>query len=94
MDTYLVGYDIANPKRLCKVTRACADVGLRRQHSVLFCRLPATGLVRLLSHLYDIVDLNRDQVLFVPLCKRCAGLIEPIGRPIEPHDARDVISVS
>ena len=30
MDTYLVAYDIANPKRLRKVARTCEDFGLRR----------------------------------------------------------------
>ena len=37
MDTYLVAYDISNPKRLRKVARTCEDFGLRRQFSVFFC---------------------------------------------------------
>ena len=94
MDTYLVAYDIADPKRLRKVARACEDFGLRKQYSVFFCRLSATDLVRLRSRLYDVIDLDKDQILFVPLCKRCAGLVETLGRPIEPHDARDVVIVS
>ena len=94
MDTYLVAYDIANPKRLRKVARACEDFGLRKQFSVFFCRLSATDLARLRGRLHEVIDLDRDQVLFIPLCKRCAGLIETLGRPIEPHDARDVVIVS
>ncbi|HEX8202910.1 MAG TPA: CRISPR-associated endonuclease Cas2 [Isosphaeraceae bacterium] len=94
METYLVAYDIADPKRLRKVARACEDFGLRRQFSVFFCRLSATDLVRLKSRLYDVIDLERDQVLFVPLCKRCADLIESLGRPIEKHDARDNVIVT
>lgn len=94
MDTWLVAYDISDPKRLRKVARTCEDFGLRRQFSVFFCRLSATDLVRLRSRLYDIIDLDRDQVLFIPLCARCAGLIESLGRPVEPHDARDVVIVS
>ena len=46
MDTYLVAYDIADPKRLRKVARACEDFGLRRQYSVFFCRLTPVNLVR------------------------------------------------
>ena len=34
------------------------------------------------------------QVIFVPLCNRCAEQIEAIGRPIEKHDARDVVIVT
>ena len=94
MDTYLVAYDIADPKRHRKVARTCEDFGLRRQFSVFFCRLSPTDLVRLRSRLYDVIDLDKDQVLFVPLCKRCAGLIESLGRPVKPHDARDVVIVS
>jgi CRISPR-associated protein Cas2 len=94
MDTYLVAYDIANPKRLRKVARTCEDFGLRRQFSVFLCRLTAADLVRLKSRLYDIINLDQDQVLFIPLCTRCADQIEALGRPIERHDARDVVIVS
>jgi len=94
VDTYLVAYDIACPKRLRKVARACEDFGLRRQFSVFFCRLSPTDLVRLRGRLYEVIDLDKDQVLFIPLCKRCAGLIETLGRPIEPHDSRDAVIVT
>ena len=94
METFLVAYDISNPKRLRKVARACEDFGLRRQFSVFLCRLAAVDLVRLKARLYDVIDLDRDQVLFIPLCARCAGQIEALGRPIEPHDARDVVIVT
>ncbi len=94
MDTYLVAYDIADPKWLRKVARTCEDFGLHRRFSVFFCRLSPTDLVRLRGRLFDVIDLEKDQVLFVPLCKRCAGLIESLGRPIEPHDARDEVIVS
>ena len=68
MDTYLVAYDISSPKRLRKVARTCEDFGLRKQFSVFFCRLCATDLVRLKSRLYDVINLDQDQVLFIPLC--------------------------
>jgi CRISPR-associated protein Cas2 len=91
MDTYLVSYDISNSKRLRKVAKVCEDFGLRRQYSVFFCRLAAVDLVRLKSRLYDVISLDQDQVLFVPLCARCASAIEALGRPVE---ARDVVIVS
>jgi CRISPR-associated protein Cas2 len=94
METYLVAYDISNPRRLRKVARACEDFGLRRQFSVFLCRLTAADVVRLKSRLYDVIDLDRDQILFIPLCGRCASSIEALGRPIEPHDARDVVIVT
>ena len=94
MDTYLVAYDISDPKRLRRVAKVCEDFGLRKQFSVFFCRLAPVDLVRLKSRLYDVIDLDQDQVLFIPLCTRCAAAIEALGRPTEPHDARDVVIVT
>ena len=94
MDSYIVAYDICDPKRLRKVAQACEDFGFRRQYSVFLCRLTATNLVRLKSRLYDIIDLQEDQVLFIPVCNRCAHAIEALGRPVERHDAKDVVIVT
>jgi CRISPR-associated protein Cas2 len=94
MDSYLVAYDICDPKRLRKVAETCEDFGFRRQYSVFLCRLTAHDLVRLKSRLYDIIDLKEDQVLFIPLCARCIIQIEALGLPIEAHDAKDVVIVA
>ena len=94
MDSYLVAYDICNPKRLRKVAQTCEDFGFRRQYSVFLCRLTAHDLVRLKSRLYDIIKLDEDQVLFIPLCPRCIVQIEALGLPIEAHDAKDVVIVT
>src|SRR5205823_10508220 len=72
MDTYLVAYDICHPKRLRKVARVCEDFGLRNQYSVFLCRLTAHDLVRLQSRLYNLINLQEDQVIFVPICNRDA----------------------
>ncbi len=90
----MVAYDICDPKRLRKVAKTCEDFGVRHQYSVFLCRLTAHALVRLKSRLYDILKLNEDQVLLIPLCPRCANQIEALGRPTEAHDARDVVIVT
>lgn len=94
MDTYIVSYDICDPKRLRKVAQACEDFGFRRQYSVFLCRLTALALVQLKSRLYDIINLDQDQVLFIPICARCADGIEALGRPVERHDAKDAVIVT
>jgi hypothetical protein len=38
-------------------------------------------------------QLKVDQVIFVPLCEGCAGAIDSLGRPVERHDARDMVIV-
>ena len=93
MDSYIVAYDISHPKRLRKVATACQDYGVRKQLSVFLCRLSATDFVRLRGRLYDLINLEEDQVLFIPLCGKCVRQIEAIGRPTEAHDARDVVVV-
>jgi CRISPR-associated protein Cas2 len=93
VDTYIVAYDISHPKRLRKVATACEDFGIRKQFSVFLCRLSATDFVRLRSRLYDLVDLEEDQVLFIPLCGKCVHQIEAVGRPTEEPDDRDVVIV-
>lgn len=94
MDSYIVAYDISDPKRLRKVARTCEDFGYRKQLSVFLCRLSATDIVRLRNRLYDIIDLHADQVLFIPLCAKCLQGIESLGRPTEPPDAKDNVIVS
>ena len=94
MDSFILAYDISHPKRLRKVATCCEDYGVRKQFSVFLCRLSTTDVVRLRSRLYDLIHLNEDQVLFIPLCAKCVQQIEAIGRPTESHDARDVVIVS
>ncbi len=93
MVSYIVAYDISDPKRLRKVATACEDFGVRYQYSVFLCRLSATDIVRLRSRLYDLINLQEDQVLFIPMCARCVTQIESLGRPSEPVESRDVVVV-
>jgi len=90
VDSYVVAYDISDPKRLRKVARCCQDFGCRRQYSVFLCRLNPRDLVRLRARLYELIDRKADQVLFIPLCATCGGGIEALGRPTEPVESRDV----
>jgi CRISPR-associated protein Cas2 len=94
MESWIVAYDISDEKRLRKVARCCEDFGTRKQYSVFLVRVTATDFVRLRSRLYDLIDLEQDQVLFIPLCGKCVREIEALGRPTEAADAFDVVIVS
>jgi CRISPR-associated protein Cas2 len=94
MDSWIVAYDISNPKRLRKVATCCEDFGVRKQLSVFLCRLTTTDFVRLRSWLYDLLNLEEDQVFFIPLCGKCVQQIESLGRLTVAVDARDVVIVS
>jgi CRISPR-associated protein Cas2 len=93
MQSYLVCYDISDPKRLRRVARCCEDFGYRKQLSVFLVRVSATDFVRLRSRLYDIIDLVEDQVLFIPLSEAGLEKMEAIGRPTDAYDKNDVVMV-
>jgi CRISPR-associated protein Cas2 len=93
MESYLVCYDISHPKRLRKVARTCEDFGYRKQLSVFLVRVSATDFVRLRSRLYDLIDLNEDQVLFIPLMDSCLQRMEALGRSTDSYDKNDVVMI-
>jgi CRISPR-associated protein Cas2 len=93
MESVLVTYDISNPKRLRKVAKTCEDFGYRKQYSVFLVRVSATDFVRLRTRLYDIIDLNEDQVLFIPLTESGLQRMEVIGRATDAHDKNDIVMI-
>ena len=72
--TYIVSYDIADPKRLRRVFRICQDYGNHLQFSVFECDLNGTERVQLETKLKEVIHHELDQVLFIAL-----GLTESRG---------------
>ena len=66
--TYVVSYDVSDPKRLRKVFKALRGYGDHLQLSVFRCDLSARERVELGAKLGAIIHHKEDQVLFV-----CAG---------------------
>jgi CRISPR-associated protein Cas2 len=93
MESWLVCYDISDPKRLRRVATACEDFGVRKQYSVFLCRLSRTQFERLRARLWEIIHHQEDQVLFLPVCGKCVLKMEAMGRGMEAVDARDVVVV-
>ncbi|MEY4549335.1 MAG: hypothetical protein RL685_5530, partial [Pseudomonadota bacterium] len=69
--TYVVTYDISNPKRLRKVYKLMLGWGDHLQLSVFQCELNERELVELRSELAQVIRHTEDQVLFVDV-----GLVE------------------
>lgn len=65
--TYIVSYDIADPKRLRKVFRICQDFGNHLQYSVFECDLSDVEKVDLESRLKEAIHQQEDQVLLIEL---------------------------
>ena len=59
----LIGYDIANQKRLAKVAKTCEDFGLRVQYSFFECHLDDDTFDTLWLRLLDLIDDSEDRIV-------------------------------
>ena len=81
--SYIVSYDVSDPKRLRKVFRTMRGYGDPLQLSVFQCELSGRELVELRKDLGQIIDHKEDQVLFIdigPADGRGQGAIRSLGR--------------
>ena len=93
--TYVVSYDVSDPKRLRKVFRMMRGYGDPIQLSVFRCELSRRGLVELRAALGAIIHHDEDQVLFVdvgPTEGRAESSFTSLGRAYV-HPERTAIVV-
>lgn len=87
--SYVVTYDISDPKRLRKVYKTMLGWGDHLQLSVFQCELNEREVVQLRLELDGIIHHGEDQVLFVDIGTvegRSTNAITSLGRPyIDPE---------
>jgi CRISPR-associated protein Cas2 len=87
--SYIVTYDICDPKRLKKVHKLMLGYGDHLQLSVFRCELNHRELVELRTKLSDIIHTSEDQVLFASLglvAGRGGNAVQAIGKPyVDPE---------
>jgi len=86
---WLIGYDIADDRRLQRVGRLMEDYGQRLQYSVFLCRLEPHDLKRMRRRLLRLLNLKEDRVFLLPLCQECFCRMEQLGRPLTLHIDQD-----
>ena len=89
-NSYIVSYDIADPKRLRRVFKTMRAWGDHLQFSVFECQLTPLDLARLREQLAAIINHHEDQVLFVdlgPAEGRGDRVITALGKPYVNIDA-------
>ena len=82
-NSYLVSYDIADPKRLRQVFKTMKNWGNHLQYSVFECQLTKADLLQCQSELQDIINNAHDQILFVnlgPTDGRGDRVIQALGK--------------
>lgn len=88
--TYLVCYDIADPKRLRQTFKTCRNWGNHLQFSIFECDLNPSEKTTLETEIQSIIHSQEDQVLFVdlgPTQNRGNRLITALGNPYIRLDA-------
>jgi len=81
---FLLAYDIADPKRLVRVHRACRQWGVPVQYSVFLVPLTQVQIDELLAELEALIDDDLDDIRLYPLPGRLE--IEALGRRGLPDD--------
>jgi CRISPR-associated protein Cas2 len=92
--TYIVTYDVCDPKRLRKVFKTVQGYGDHLQLSVFRCELSYREFVELQAKLSGIIHHGEDQVLFVdvgPIEGRGDGSITALGLAYEPPVRRATV---
>ncbi|AUX19857.1 CRISPR-associated endonuclease Cas2 [Sorangium cellulosum] len=87
--SYIVSYDVCDPKRLRKIFKAMRGYGDWLQLSVWQCALSRRELVEMRRDLGQIIDARIDQVLIIdigPANGRGRGAITSLGRAYVPSE--------
>jgi len=88
--SYLVCYDIREPRRLHRVHRIVRGYGERWQYSVFFCVLKDIDRVRLQSDLEAEMNLKEDQVVIIdmgPDEKAARNLAATLGQSLPTRES-------
>jgi CRISPR-associated protein Cas2 len=76
----LIAYDIADPQRLTKIAKIMLDYGVRVQKSIFEVSLSGSAFSEMKKRVDDIIAVAEDGVKYLPLCEKCAGMVEIIGQ--------------
>jgi CRISPR-associated protein Cas2 len=68
---YFISYDIANPKRLVKVSKTLENFGIRVQYSFFECEMEKNRCEQLRDRLLELIDIKKDSLRIYPLCEDC-----------------------
>ena len=82
--SYLLCYDIADPRRLSRIHRICGEFGISFQYSVFLMELEEEEVDALLERIEGIIDHNEDDVRLYPIQSKKA--IVTLGEPLLPEE--------
>lgn len=77
--SYLVCYDVSNPRRLQRMGKRMEGYGVRIQYSIFMCLLDSSGMRSLKDMIARTLNGEEDSVVILPVCSRCEASREEIG---------------
>lgn len=83
MGSYIIGYDIANPKRLIRIHRTMKKHATPLQYSIFLLEGSETDVQRCIDRILPLMDAKEDDLRCYPLPKR--GDRFRIGKPVLPE---------
>jgi CRISPR-associated protein Cas2 len=81
---YLVAYDVHSPRRLRHILLVLKDYASGGQKSAFECYLSAAEKSELIQRAEQLLDMDKDSFLLMPLMGRDA--VDVLGRAIVPVD--------
>lgn len=81
----LVAYDIADAKRLRKVSLLCLDYGFRVEYSVFECDLSEKDFQLFWKRLNEIITPEEDRIIVYRFCANCVSGILSAGKVTRPE---------
>lgn len=79
--TYLISYDISEPKRLKEIAKFLENTGYRIQESVFQCGLDEEEYPKVRSWLLNHIEKNEGSLMIFPVCAKCIQSVIPLGLP-------------
>ena len=83
--TYLVCYDVSEPKRLQRVHAKMLGYGEPAQYSVFVCDLSRKELAMMRADLDDQIDSSVDRIMVVDMGADGMDRVEFVGSRMERH---------
>lgn len=84
---WLIAYDISDPRRLRRVERAVAAVGVRVHYSLFLCELDEDALAGLQRRLARLIDTESDSLQYLPWCDKDRAVSRHLGTSACPTAA-------
>lgn len=82
MTTFVIGYDIAHPRRLARVYRTLLRYAAPIEHSIFIFDGTAEAVARCMREVLALIDVRQDDLRCYPLPVR--GLQTRIGKVVLP----------